>query len=132
MSGPRMRRLLAAVALVVIATTLPPAPARARPPARLMCAVWTGGFHLVPRLRPKRCEIPVESPVKLSAMVWRDWGEPYAKSRASIALDDGTRTRGTVTVNFAGDASPGERADVMIESATSTTLRGAQRAAVAA
>jgi hypothetical protein len=92
-----MRRLLAAVALVVIATTLPPARAQARPPVRLMCAVWTGGFHLVPRLRPKQCEIPVEAPVKLSAMVWRDWGKPYAKSRASIALDDGSRTRGTVT-----------------------------------
>ena len=64
-----MRRLLAALTLVVIATTLPPAPAQARPPVRLMCAVWTGGFHLFARLRPKQCEIPVEAPVKLSAMV---------------------------------------------------------------
>src|SRR5918993_549123 len=42
------------------------------------------------------------------------------------------RTRGNVTVNFPGDASPGQLADVLIESATSTTLRGAQRTAVAA
>jgi hypothetical protein len=61
-----------------------------------MCAAWTGGFHLVPRLRPKQCEIAVEAPVKLSAMAWSEWGKPYAKSRASITLDDGTRTRGTV------------------------------------
>ena len=37
------------------------------------------------------------------------------------------RTRGNLTVNFAGDAEPGELVDVLIESATSTTLRGAQR-----
>ena len=42
------------------------------------------------------------------------------------------RTRGNVTVNFAGDAEPGRLVDVLIESATSTTLRGAQRTAVAA
>jgi tRNA-2-methylthio-N6-dimethylallyladenosine synthase len=42
------------------------------------------------------------------------------------------RTRGNVTVNFAGAAEPGALADVLIESATSTTLRGAQRTAVAA
>ncbi len=42
------------------------------------------------------------------------------------------RTRGNVTVNFAGDAEPGELVDVLIEGATSTTLRGAQRTAVAA
>jgi tRNA-2-methylthio-N6-dimethylallyladenosine synthase len=42
------------------------------------------------------------------------------------------RTRGNVTVNFAGAAAPGALADVLIESATSTTLRGAQRTAVAA
>jgi len=42
------------------------------------------------------------------------------------------RTRGNVTVNFAGNAEAGELVDVLIESATSTTLRGAQRTAVAA
>ena len=42
------------------------------------------------------------------------------------------RTRGNLMVNFAGDAEPGELVDVVIESATSTTLRGALRTAVAA
>jgi tRNA-2-methylthio-N6-dimethylallyladenosine synthase len=42
------------------------------------------------------------------------------------------RTRSNVTVNFAGAARPGEVVDVLIEAATSTTLRGAQRTAVAA
>jgi tRNA-2-methylthio-N6-dimethylallyladenosine synthase len=36
------------------------------------------------------------------------------------------RTRRNTTVNFVGDASPGELVDVRIESATSTTLRGSQ------
>ena len=52
-------------------------------------------------------------------------------SRTDATLLRG-RTRGNVTVNFAGDAAPGELVDVLIEGATSTTLRGAQRAAVAA
>jgi tRNA-2-methylthio-N6-dimethylallyladenosine synthase len=42
------------------------------------------------------------------------------------------RTRRNTTVNFVGEASPGDLVDVLIESATSQTLRGAQRAAVAA
>ena len=42
------------------------------------------------------------------------------------------RTRRNTTVNFAGTASPGELVEVMIEAATSTTLRGSQLAAVAA
>jgi tRNA-2-methylthio-N6-dimethylallyladenosine synthase len=42
------------------------------------------------------------------------------------------RTRTNVTVNFAGGAEPGEIVDVLVEGATSTTLRGAQRTAVAA
>jgi tRNA-2-methylthio-N6-dimethylallyladenosine synthase len=42
------------------------------------------------------------------------------------------RTRGNVTVNFAGGARAGELVDVLIDGSTSTTLRGAQRAAVAA
>ena len=49
--------------------------------------------------------------------------------------DDGLlrgRTRRNTTVNFTGDAPPGELVDVEIAAATSTTLRGAQRAAVAA
>jgi tRNA-2-methylthio-N6-dimethylallyladenosine synthase len=36
------------------------------------------------------------------------------------------RTRRNTTVNFAGTATPGELADVAIEGATSTTLRGSQ------
>ena len=52
-------------------------------------------------------------------------------SRTDAALLRG-RTRGNVTVNFAGSAHPGELVDVLIEGATSATLRGAQRAAVAA
>jgi tRNA-2-methylthio-N6-dimethylallyladenosine synthase len=42
------------------------------------------------------------------------------------------RTRRNTTVNFAGSAAPGDLVDVAIESATSTTLRGTQLAAVAA
>jgi tRNA-2-methylthio-N6-dimethylallyladenosine synthase len=42
------------------------------------------------------------------------------------------RTRRNTTVNFAGTASPGELVAVMIEGATSTTLKGTQLAAVAA
>jgi tRNA-2-methylthio-N6-dimethylallyladenosine synthase len=42
------------------------------------------------------------------------------------------RTRRNTTVNFVGEASPGDLVDVEIESATSQTLRGARRAAVAA
>jgi tRNA-2-methylthio-N6-dimethylallyladenosine synthase len=52
-------------------------------------------------------------------------------SRTDASLLRG-RTRGNVTVNFAGDARAGELVDVMIDGATSTTLRGAQRSAVAA
>ena len=36
------------------------------------------------------------------------------------------RTRRNTTVNFTGDAAPGALVDVLIESATSTTLRGTQ------
>ncbi len=42
------------------------------------------------------------------------------------------RTRRNTTVNFVGDAQPGELVDVRVERATSTTLAGAQAAAVAA
>jgi hypothetical protein len=52
-------------------------------------------------------------------------------SRTDASLLRG-RTRGNVTVVFTGEASPGELADVEIAAATSTTLRGAQRTAVAA
>ena len=53
----------------------------------------------------------------------------------SSRTDDGLlrgRTRRNTTVVFAGDGQPGELVDVLIDGATSTTLRGAQRAAVAA
>ena len=52
-------------------------------------------------------------------------------SRTDPALLRG-RTRRNTTVNFAGDAAPGELVDVAIEGATSTTLRGALAGAVAA
>ena len=52
-------------------------------------------------------------------------------SRTDASLLRG-RTRGNTMVNFTGDAVPGELADVLIAGATSTTLRGAQRTAVAA
>jgi tRNA-2-methylthio-N6-dimethylallyladenosine synthase len=52
-------------------------------------------------------------------------------SRTDPALLRG-RTRRNTTVNFAGAASPGELVDVAIEGSTSTTLRGSQRASVAA
>jgi len=42
------------------------------------------------------------------------------------------RTRRNITVNFAGTTAPGELVDVRIESATSSTLRGTELAAVAA
>jgi tRNA-2-methylthio-N6-dimethylallyladenosine synthase len=52
-------------------------------------------------------------------------------SRTDASLLRG-RTRGNVTVNFAGEAAPGDLVDVLIGGATSTTLRGAQHTAVAA
>ena len=52
-------------------------------------------------------------------------------SRTDATLLRG-RTRGNVMVNFTGDAAPGELVEVEIAAATSTTLRGAQRTAVAA
>jgi tRNA-2-methylthio-N6-dimethylallyladenosine synthase len=52
-------------------------------------------------------------------------------SRTDPALLRG-RTRRNTTVNFAGDAAPGELVEVSIEGATSTTLRGAQAVPVAA
>jgi tRNA-2-methylthio-N6-dimethylallyladenosine synthase len=42
------------------------------------------------------------------------------------------RTRRNTTVNFAGSARPGELVDVLVEGATSTTLRGRELALVAA
>jgi len=42
------------------------------------------------------------------------------------------RTRRNTTVNFSGSAAPGELVQVVVESATSTTLRGSQSALVAA
>jgi tRNA-2-methylthio-N6-dimethylallyladenosine synthase len=42
------------------------------------------------------------------------------------------RTRRNTTVNFSGTAAPGALVDVMIDGATSTTLRGTQAVAVAA
>ena len=53
------------------------------------------------------------------------------RSRTDATLLRG-RTRGNVMVVFAGDADPGELVDVLVDGSTSTTLRGAQRTAVAA
>ena len=50
-------------------------------------------------------------------------------SRTDASLLRG-RTRRNTTVNFAGDAAPGELVDVRIEGATSTTLRGTAVAAL--
>jgi tRNA-2-methylthio-N6-dimethylallyladenosine synthase len=52
-------------------------------------------------------------------------------SRTDASLLRG-RTRRNTTVNFEGRANAGELADVLIDSATSQTLHGVQRAAVAA
>ena len=52
-------------------------------------------------------------------------------SRTDAAVLRG-RTRRNTTVNFSGDAAPGELVPVLIEGATSTTLRGRLAAAVAA
>jgi tRNA-2-methylthio-N6-dimethylallyladenosine synthase len=52
-------------------------------------------------------------------------------SRTDASLLRG-RTRRNTTVNFAGTASPGDLADVRIESATSTTLKGTEAALAAA
>jgi tRNA-2-methylthio-N6-dimethylallyladenosine synthase len=42
------------------------------------------------------------------------------------------RTRRNTTVNFTGSAGPGDLVDVLVDSSTSTTLHGAELAAVAA
>jgi tRNA-2-methylthio-N6-dimethylallyladenosine synthase len=52
-------------------------------------------------------------------------------SRTDPSLRRG-RTRRNVTVNFDGSAEPGELVDVLVESSTSTTLRGRELASVAA
>jgi tRNA-2-methylthio-N6-dimethylallyladenosine synthase len=52
-------------------------------------------------------------------------------SRTDPALLRG-RTRRNTTVNFRGDAAPGALVDVIVEGATSTTLRGVEAARVAA
>jgi tRNA-2-methylthio-N6-dimethylallyladenosine synthase len=52
-------------------------------------------------------------------------------SRTDSSLLRG-RTRRNITVNFAGTAAAGELVHVAIDGATSTTLRGSQRTAVAA
>ena len=52
-------------------------------------------------------------------------------SRTDVALHRG-RTRRNTTVNFTGSAMPGQLVDVLIESSTSTTLRGREASLVAA
>jgi tRNA-2-methylthio-N6-dimethylallyladenosine synthase len=53
------------------------------------------------------------------------------KSRTDGALLRG-RTRRNTTVNFTGSAEPGALVEVLIEGATSTTLRGREASLVAA
>jgi tRNA-2-methylthio-N6-dimethylallyladenosine synthase len=53
------------------------------------------------------------------------------QSRTDASLVRG-RTRRNTTVNFSGSAQPGELIDVLIDSATSTTLRGREVSLVAA
>jgi tRNA-2-methylthio-N6-dimethylallyladenosine synthase len=53
------------------------------------------------------------------------------ESRTDRSLLRG-RTRRNTTVNFAGKSTPGDLVHVEIDGATSTTLRGVERAAVAA
>jgi tRNA-2-methylthio-N6-dimethylallyladenosine synthase len=53
------------------------------------------------------------------------------RSRTDAGLLRG-RTRRNTTVNFAGDAQPGELVDVLVERASSTTLGGAQMSVVVA
>ena len=89
-------------------------------------------------------EVKHERLERLIALVQRIAGEKNAErvggveevlvegpSRTDPTLLRG-RTRRNTTVNFAGHANPGELVDVTIERATSTTLRGTQRAAIAA
>ena len=52
-------------------------------------------------------------------------------SRTDPTLSRG-RTRRNTTVNFSGSAAAGELADVIIDGATSTTLRGREASLVAA
>ncbi len=52
-------------------------------------------------------------------------------SRTDGALLRG-RTRRNTTVNFTGSAAPGDLVDVLVDGSTSTTLHGAELAAVAA
>jgi tRNA-2-methylthio-N6-dimethylallyladenosine synthase len=52
-------------------------------------------------------------------------------SRTDTSLARG-RTRRNTTVNFAGPATPGALVDVLVEDATSTTLRGRVSSLVAA
>jgi tRNA-2-methylthio-N6-dimethylallyladenosine synthase len=52
-------------------------------------------------------------------------------SRTNLTLLRG-RTRRNTTVNFTGGAAPGELVDVLIDGATSTTLKGTQRVLAAA
>ena len=70
-------------------------------------------------------------------------GTPSASARVEEVLVEGSsrtdasllrgRTRGNTTVNFTGDAAPGELVDVADRAARPRrTLRGAQRTAVAA
>jgi tRNA-2-methylthio-N6-dimethylallyladenosine synthase len=52
------------------------------------------------------------------------------RSRTDASLLRG-RSRRNTTVNFEGDAAPGSIVEVLVDGATSTTLRGRQRALAA-
>ena len=89
-------------------------------------------------------EVKHERLERVVEVVQRISGERNAErvGRAEEVLVEGTsrtdetvlrgRTRRNTMVVFAGDARPGELVEVLIQGSSSTTLRGTQRAAVAA
>jgi tRNA-2-methylthio-N6-dimethylallyladenosine synthase len=109
-------------------------------------------FIYSPRHGTEAAELPEQVPddvkherlERLVDVVQRIAGERNAErvGRVEEVLVEGTsrtdpallrgRTRRNTTVNFAGTAAPGDLVDVLIEGATSTTLRGRAAAAVAA
>lgn len=83
-------------------------------------------------------EVKIERMERLVEVVQRSARERNASriGRVEEVLVEGTsrtdgsllrgRTRRNTTVNFSGDAAPGRLVDVLIDSSTSTTLRGTQ------
>jgi tRNA-2-methylthio-N6-dimethylallyladenosine synthase len=76
---------------------------------RLVEAVQRGAYERAQRFVGRTVEVLVEGPSRTDPTRLRG------------------RTRHNKTVHFAGDAQPGEMVHVTIESATSTTLAGAEQ-----